>query len=251
MRLALLSDLHANRGALQACLAHARRSGASRFAFLGDLVGYGAEPVPVLETVMEFAARGALVVRGNHDQAALGAEGGTGGTGEHLAADWSRAQLGPEHRAFLARLPLTASLDDALLVHADPYDPARWQYLDRPALVRRALGAAQRQWGASKVFCGHVHQQQLYYRAADGHPMAFSPVPDVPVPLGAHRSWLAIVGSVGQPRDGDPRAMYALFDMAQARLSFHRIAYDHTAAAAAIRAAGLPESFAKRLELGR
>jgi diadenosine tetraphosphatase ApaH/serine/threonine PP2A family protein phosphatase len=117
--------------------------------------------------------------------------------------------------------------------------------------VGRALGAAQRQWGASKVFCGHVHQQQLYYRAADGHPMAFAPVPDVPVPLAAHRNWLAIVGSVGQPRDGDPRAMYALFDVAQARLSFHRIAYDHTAAAAAIRAAGLPESFATRLERGR
>ncbi|HET8745015.1 MAG TPA: metallophosphoesterase family protein [Ramlibacter sp.] len=250
MRLALLSDLHANRGALLACLAHARRAGADGFAILGDLVGYGAEPVPVLDTVMELAERGALVVRGNHDAAAHGAPA-SGGTGEQLGADWTRAQLAPRHREFLASLPLTARIGDALLVHADPYEPAQWQYLDRPALVRRALGAAQRQWGATKVFCGHVHQQQLYYRAADGQPMAFSPVPDVPVPLAAHRHWLAIVGSVGQPRDGDPRAMYALFDMAQSRLSFHRIAYDHTAAAAAIRAAGLPESFAARLERGR
>ena len=250
MKLALLSDLHANRGALLACLAHARRSGATRFAILGDLVGYGAEPAAVLDIVMELAARGALVVRGNHD-AAAGRENPAAGTGEQLAAGWTRAQLGSAHRNFLAGLPLTASLGDTLLVHADPHDPGRWQYLDRPALVQRALGAAQRQWGATKVFCGHVHQQQLYYRAADGHPMAFSPMPDVPVPLSSHRSWLAIVGSVGQPRDGDPRAMYALFDVAQARLSFHRIAYDHTAAAAAIRAAGLPESFALRLELGR
>jgi diadenosine tetraphosphatase ApaH/serine/threonine PP2A family protein phosphatase len=250
MKLALLSDLHANRRALVACLAHARRSGATRFAVLGDLVGYGAEPVPVLETVMELAAHGAVVVRGNHDTAAHGGSG-TGGTGEQLSARWTHEQLGVAHRDFLAGLPLSAALDDALLVHADPYDPARWQYLDRPALVGRALGAAQRQWGASKVFCGHVHQQQLYYRAADGQPMAFSPVPGVPVPLGAHRSWLAVVGSVGQPRDGDPRAMYALLDVAQARLSFHRIAYDHISAAAAIRAAGLPESFALRLERGR
>jgi diadenosine tetraphosphatase ApaH/serine/threonine PP2A family protein phosphatase len=250
MKLALLSDLHANQGALLACLAHARRSGATRFAFLGDLVGYGAEPVPVLEIVMELAADGALVVRGNHDAAVQAGEG-TAGTGEQLAVRWTQAQLGERHREFLAGLPLTASFDDALLVHADPYDPAGWQYLDRPALVRRALGAAQRQWGASKVFCGHVHQQQLYYRAADGQPMAFSPVPEVPVPLAAHRTWLAVVGSVGQPRDGDPRAMYALFDVTQARLSFHRIAYDHTAAAAAIRAAGLPDSFAMRLERGR
>ena len=251
MKLALLSDLHANRRALHACLAHARQLGATRFAILGDVVGYGAEPVEVVETVMELAAQGALVVRGNHDTAAARGGGGIEGTGEQASAGWTQAQLGPAHRAFLAALPLTATLGDALLVHADPHAPARWQYLDRPALVGRALGAAQRNWGASKIFVGHVHQQQLYYRAADGHPMAFSPVPGVPVPLAAHRSWLAVVGSVGQPRDGDPRAMYALFDMAQARLAFHRIAYDHTATAAAIRAAGLPESFALRLELGR
>lgn len=250
MKLALLSDLHANRHALLACLAHARSCGADRFAFLGDLVGYGAEPVAVLEIVMEMAEHGALVVRGNHDEAAC-ARSDSGGTGEQLAASWSHFQLGAGYRSFLAGLPLTASLDDILLVHADPHEPARWQYLDRPALVGRALGAAQRQWGARKVFVGHVHEQQLYYRAADGHPMAFAPVPGVPVPLGPHRNWLAVVGSVGQPRDGDTRAMYALFDVAQARLSFHRIAYDHTAAAAAIRAAGLPESFALRLELGR
>lgn len=250
MKLALLSDLHANRGALAACLAHARRSGATRYAILGDLVGYGGEPVAVLETVMELATHGAIVVRGNHDTAASGGEA-TAGTNEQLAAHWTREQLRPVHRAWLASLPLTAVLDDALLVHADPYDPAGWQYLDRPPLVRRALGSAQRQWGVSKVFCGHVHHQQLYYRAANGQPMAFSPVPEVPVPLSSHREWLALVGSVGQPRDGDPRAMYALFDRVQARLSFHRVAYDHSAAAAAIRAAGLPESFALRLEQGR
>jgi diadenosine tetraphosphatase ApaH/serine/threonine PP2A family protein phosphatase len=251
MKLALLSDLHANRRALHACLTHARQQGATRFAVLGDVVGYGAEPVEVVETVMQLAEQGALVVRGNHDTAAAQGAGGIGGTGEQLSTGWTQAQLGPRHRAFLAGLPLTATLDDALLVHADPHAPGRWQYLDRPALVGRALGAAQRSWGASKVFVGHVHQQQLYYRAADGHPMAFAPVPGVPVPLAAHRCWLAVVGSVGQPRDGDPRAMYALFDMTQARLSFHRIAYDHTATAAAIRAAGLPESFALRLERGR
>jgi diadenosine tetraphosphatase ApaH/serine/threonine PP2A family protein phosphatase len=92
---------------------------------------------------------------------------------------------------------------------------------------------------------------QLYYRGTDGKPIVFAPVPGVPVPLAAHRSWLALVGSVGQPRDGDPRAMYALFDAAQARLTFQRVAYDHGGTAAAIRAAGLPEAFAQRLERGR
>jgi diadenosine tetraphosphatase ApaH/serine/threonine PP2A family protein phosphatase len=250
MKLALLSDLHANRRALEACLAHARGAGATRFAVLGDLVGYGAEPREVVETVMELAGRGAIVVRGNHDEAALAAPAGSA-SAEHVAAGWSQAQLGPEHRAFLAGLPLAVVRDEALFVHADPYDPERWQYLDHAPLVQRALGAAQEKWGVRKVFCGHVHGQQLYYLGAHGGPMAFTPVPGVPVPLAAHRSWLALVGSVGQPRDGDPRAMYALLDVAQARLAFHRIAYDHAGAAAAIRAAGLPEHFARRLEQGR
>src|SRR5690349_10271784 len=103
MKLALLSDLHANRHALHACLQHARAQGASRFALLGDLVGYGGEPVAVLETVMELVERGALVVRGNHDAAAHGEEPPEA-TGEQLAAVWTRAQLGPAHRAFLASL---------------------------------------------------------------------------------------------------------------------------------------------------
>ncbi len=157
----------------------------------------------------------------------------------------------PGHRAFLAGLPLAATCAGALLEHADAHDPQRCQYLDRPEQVRRALAAAESGWGVHKVFCGHVHEQHLYYRGTHGGPMAFEPVPGVAVPVPPHRSWLAVVGSVGQPRDGDPRAMYALFDVAQARLAFHRIAYDHAAAAAAIRAAGLPESFALRLERGR
>lgn len=249
MKLALLSDLHANRRALAACLAHARAAGATRFGFLGDLVGYCAEPVAVVETVMELAAHGAIVVRGNHDEVAPG--GGAPATGEQLAAAWTAAQLAPAHRSFLAGLPLAATCEGTLLVHADPHEPQRWQYLDRPVLAGRALDAAEARWQARTVFCGHVHEQHLYYQGAHGGPMAFDPVPGVAVPLAPHRRWLALVGSVGQPRDGDPRSMYALFDVAQARLTFHRIAYDHGGAAAAIRAAGLPPALAQRLERGR
>lgn len=250
MKLALLSDLHANLRALDACLAHARAAGATRFALLGDLVGYGPEPVAVLERVMALAGQGAIVLRGNHDDAARQPPP-VHDTAEALSAAWTHAQLGPAHQAFLAGLPLTATAAEALLVHASAHEPPQWEYVDRPALARRCLEAAQAHWGLKRVFCGHVHEQLLYYRGADGKPLAFSPVPGVPVPLAAHRSWLALVGSVGQPRDGDPRAMYALLDVAQARLSFHRVAYDHAGAAAAVRAAGLPEGFAQRLERGR
>jgi diadenosine tetraphosphatase ApaH/serine/threonine PP2A family protein phosphatase len=250
VKLALLSDLHANLRAFDACLAHARAAGATRFALLGDLVGYGPEPVQLLDRVMALAQDGAIVLRGNHDDAARQPPA-TRDTAEAVSSAWTHAQLGPAHLAFLAGLPLTATADDALLVHASAHQPQQWEYVDRPAMARRCLEAAEEQWGLHRVFCGHVHEQLLYYRGADGKPMAFSPVAGVPVPLAAHRSWLALVGSVGQPRDGDPRAMYALLDTAQARLGFHRIAYDHVGAAAAVRAAGLPEGFAQRLERGR
>jgi diadenosine tetraphosphatase ApaH/serine/threonine PP2A family protein phosphatase len=250
MKLALLSDLHANARALDACLAHARAAGATRFAFLGDLVGYGAEPVAVLDTVMQAEAAGAVVVRGNHDAAALQPPAAQQ-TAQDVSAAWTHARLGPGHQAFLARLPLTATLGDTLFVHASAHLPQQWEYVDRAVLAERSLHAAARDWGTRRVFCGHVHEQQLYYRGRDGHLHGFAPVAGVAVPLATHREWLAVVGSTGQPRDGDPRAMYALLDVAHARLAFHRVAYDHAGAAAAIRAAGLPEHFAHRLEQGR
>jgi diadenosine tetraphosphatase ApaH/serine/threonine PP2A family protein phosphatase len=101
------------------------------------------------------------------------------------------------------------------------------------------------------VFGGHVHEQSLYYRGSAAGLMKFSPQPGVAVPVPSHRQWLATVGSVGQPRDGKPEAMYALIDTERWQLSFHRVPYDHFAAAWAIRAAGLPAQFADRLEKGR
>ena len=97
---------------------------------------------------------------------------------------------------------------------------------------------------------GHVHAQALYFLTPTAKLMRFSPEPGVPVPVPPHRQWLGIVGSAGQPRDGDARAMYALFDEAARQLTFFRIPYDYLAAAAAIRAAGLPDFYADRLEKG-
>lgn len=250
VKLALLSDLHANLRALDACLAHAAEAGATHHALLGDLVGYGPEPAAVLDRVMELAGAGAIVLRGNHDDAAR-APAGEARTAEDLSAQWTHAQLAPAHLAFLAGLPLTARVEDALLVHASAHEPQQWEYVDRPALARRCLAAAEADWDVRRVFCGHVHEQKLYYHGADGRLLAFAPVPDVALPLASHRSWLALVGSVGQPRDGDPRAMYALLDVPQARITFHRVAYDHAGTAAAIRASGLPQDFALRLERAR
>ncbi len=114
-----------------------------------------------------------------------------------------------------------------------------------------SLEAASALEGVRYVFGGHVHRQSLYYRGADDKLIPFVPTAGVAVPVSARRHWLATIGSVGQPRDGSPKAMYAVFDTTQTQLTFHRVAYDHHAAAEAIRDAGLPDFFADRLELGR
>jgi len=101
------------------------------------------------------------------------------------------------------------------------------------------------------VFGGHVHHQTLYYKGSAQQLMPFKPSPSVAIPVPTHRRWLATIGSVGQPRDGDPRAAYALMDVADCKLTFFRVPYNHAAAARAIRDAGLPEALAARLETGQ
>jgi diadenosine tetraphosphatase ApaH/serine/threonine PP2A family protein phosphatase len=133
-----------------------------------------------------------------------------------------------------------------LFVHASAAAPAEWIYVTGQSEAARSIEASH----ANYVFCGHVHEQNLYYAGADGRPVAFRPVPGTPIPTGSHRQWLAIVGSAGQPRDQDRRACYAFADLARERLTFFRVPYDHASAAQKIRSAGLPERVARRLERG-
>lgn len=247
MRLALLADVHANLEALVAAQAHARRQGVDGFAFLGDLVGYGADPAAVLERVAEEAARGAVVVRGNHDAAVLEASvaGGMNAAARDVIA-WTRAQLGGPERAFLASLPLLVRRGDLTFVHASADRPASWTYVTDPLRAARCLAAAE----TRITFAGHVHEPVLYYTTAADRPLPFKPITGVAIPLSPRRRWLAIAGSVGQPRDGRPAASYALLDDGRRTLTYHRVAYDWPTAAAKVRAAGLPERLAARLEHG-
>jgi diadenosine tetraphosphatase ApaH/serine/threonine PP2A family protein phosphatase len=250
MKLALLSDIHANLQAFEACLAHARAQGAQQVAILGDLVGYGADPAAVMTRIMALAEQGAWVLKGNHDELALAPPATVQNVGDSTAA-WTHAQLDAAHKEFLAALPLTIEQGDMLLVHASADAPERWRYVQDTQIAALSLDAASAHPQVRYVFGGHVHHQSLYYRSATGKLMPFVPTPGVAVPVPHHRHWLATVGSVGQPRDGDPRAMYALFDTERMLLSFQRVPYDWQSAAAAIRQAGLPALFADRLEQGR
>jgi len=246
MLLALLSDLHANLQAVEACLAHARAAGAERFAILGDIVGYGADPQAVTDLVMGLASEGALVLRGNHDEM-------TGDPRLEMnppaaaAALWTRGQLQPAQKAFLEGLPLAVEDGDRLYVHADASAPARWRYVHDAAAAKRSLDATE----ARVVICGHVHDPALYAAQAGGKTVAFRPHAGRSTPLLASRRWHVVLGSVGQPRNGDPAASYALYDTASGDITFQRAPYDVSAAAARIRAAGLPAILADRLFEGR
>ena len=146
---------------------------------------------------------------------------------------------------------MTLQVGSALLVHASVNEPALWRYVTDTRSAAASLDAAQQFSAVRYVFGGHVHAQTLYYRGAESGLMPFRPQNGVAIPVPKHRHWLATVGSVGQPRDGNPQAMYTLFDPERSQLTFHRVAYDNAGAAAAIRATALPEYFAQRLETGQ
>lgn len=246
MLIAFLADLHANLQATQAVLDHARDAGGQRFVVLGDIVGYGGDPGPVLDIVTALAEDGALVLRGNHDDMAcdphkeMNAQAAT-------AALWTRQQLSGPQRRYLEDLPLTIEDEDRLYVHADAAAPARWRYVfDAESALTSLMGTTQRM-----VFCGHVHVPMVYALQPSGRMLPFAPTPGRSAPLLAHRRWHVVLGSVGQPRDGNAAACYALYDTCRHEYLLQRIAYDVGRAAARIRAAGLPDMLSERLFSGR
>ena len=246
MRLAFFADIHANRQAFAACLDAARANGAERFICLGDYVGYGADPEWTVETVMGLVEQGALAVRGNHDTA-IGSSAESMNAEAQAAIEWTRGRLSAPERRFLSELPLTRQEDDRLYVHSDASQPARWRYVRSAADAGRSLIATD----AHISFCGHIHRPALYSMSVTGKMTSFIPISGVKVQLLPGRRWLAVLGSVGQPRDGDPAACFAMFDTASHEITYCRVPYDVDAAAARIRENGLPPSLADRLVVGR
>jgi len=244
--LAVFSDIHANRQAFSACLDFARAHGAERFICLGDYVGYGADPEWTVETVMDLVGKGALAVRGNHDNA-IGTSAETMNAEAQAAIEWTRGRLGAAQRRFLAELPLMLQEDDRLYVHSEASSPARWRYVQSTADAGRSLMAT----AAHVTFCGHIHRPALYSMSVTGKMTSFVPTSGITVQLLQGRRWLAVVGSVGQPRDGDPAASLAMFDSSSREITYCRVPYDVDAAAKRIRENGLPIWLADRLSVGR
>jgi diadenosine tetraphosphatase ApaH/serine/threonine PP2A family protein phosphatase len=246
VRLAIFADIHANRQAFSACLEAARARGLERIVCLGDVVGYGADPEWAVETVMGLVEDGAIAVRGNHDNA-IGSASESMNAEAQAAIEWTRGRLSGPQRQFLAELPLTHQEDGRLYVHSEASNPVRWRYVLGTSEAARSLEAT----GAHVSFCGHIHRPALYSMSSAAKMTSFVPTSNVPVQLLAGRRWLAVVGSVGQPRDGDPAAAFAMFDTTSREITYCRVPYDVEAAADKIRANGLPHWLADRLLAGR
>lgn len=240
MRYAILSDIHGNLPALRAVLADAEGR-ADGVLCLGDTVGYGAEPRLCVELV---AQRAAAVVGGNHEYAVAGLlDLAWFNRYARAAAEWTQEQLDDDHRAYIRGLPLTAEVGDATLVHASPRHPEEWDYLVTAGDGFEAFGA----FATRYCFVGHSHVPGVWSLGSSG-PEHDATAADVTAAHG--RRYLVNVGSVGQPRDRDPRAAYALWDADAGHVAIRRVPYDVKAARASIEAAGLPRFLADRLASG-
>ena len=243
--IALFADIHANRQAFSACLQQARADGVERIVLLGDYVGYGGDPEWAVDTVMDLVVHGAPAVLGNHDEA-IGNPHERMNVEARVAIEWTRGVLGASQRQFLAGLPLTFNDAGRLYVHADASKPGSWIYVASTAQAADSIAATP----AHITFCGHIHRPALYSMSPTAKMTAFIPTADVAIQLMPGRRWLAVLGSVGQPRDGNPAAAYAMLDTDKRELTYCRAPYDVEGAAAAIRRHGLPNSLAERLFKG-
>ncbi len=247
MRYLVISDIHSNLPALVAVLRDCPPEAYDRLLVLGDLVGYGADPGAVIDRIRALAPH--VVVRGNHDKAVCGLmDLHAFNSHAREAAEWTTRQLSEAQLAYLRDLPSGPLLvDDTLEVwHGSPADEDAYlvwidDIRDAAALGRRPL-----------CLFGHTHVQGAY-GSGEGHPSIESGDTWTRTTLSIRLEdrWLVNPGSVGQPRDGDPRAAYAVVDMGASTVSLRRVAYDVGAAQDSIRTAGLPDLLASRLAEGR
>ncbi|MCL4811563.1 MAG: metallophosphoesterase family protein [Vicinamibacteraceae bacterium] len=246
MRYLLLSDIHANLEALDAVLRAAPPEDFDALVVLGDIVGYGADPNAVVDRVRELEPD--IIIRGNHDKVSSGIEPAEGfNQAARFAALWTHDTLTPDRRAYLGRLP-TGPVDfgEIEICHGSPDDED--EYIFEPVDAVEALR------GTSKPVCffGHTHVAIGYWLSQEGFDLIVNEsAPTTEVLLDPSRRYLINPGSVGQPRDGDPRAAFGVYDSERAAFAWHRVPYDIEAAQEKIRKAGLPEGLAKRLALGK
>jgi diadenosine tetraphosphatase ApaH/serine/threonine PP2A family protein phosphatase len=247
MRYLVLSDIHGNLEAFEAVTGASAGAHCDRVLVLGDLVGYGADPNAIVDRVR--AMRDAVVIRGNHDKVAAGVETMEGFNHmARLAIAWTAAALTEENRAYLAELPSGPVDVDAMveICHGTPFDEDVYVFDDLDAL--RSIRTSRR----PVCLYGHTHVPAAFQLHGDELQLIGPPRGDkFRISLDEDGRYLVNCGSVGQPRDGDPRAAYALLDTDARTLTVFRVDYDLATAQSKIVGAGLPDVLAQRLGMGR
>jgi len=249
MRIVIISDIHANLAALEAVLEHADVDHADAVWCLGDIVGYGPEPNACVQRIQRYTDSTSLA--GNHDWAALGKIDATDfNTDARSSTLWTRDQLVEESRAFLDGLATRRGplLEHFTLSHGSPRHPL-WEYVLYPSIAAENFPY----FDTRVCLVGHTHVPIIFRHVAGSSKVqALSPPVDTTFSLGDDEDVRVIInpGSVGQPRDGDPRASYAVLDPEALALTFHRVSYDIGATQERMREFGLPARLITRLDYG-
>jgi diadenosine tetraphosphatase ApaH/serine/threonine PP2A family protein phosphatase len=241
MKFAILSDIHSNLEALQVVLEHAKQQDCTHYVCLGDIVGYGPNPVECLGMIREMKCP---VVMGNHDEYCAGEMDLTGfNPMASEAIKWTRQQLNEEQRTWLRNLKYVRGVEGFTIVHATLDLPEKWAYV----FDRLAAQSSFSYQHTPVCFNGHTHVPIAFIRGPGGiHGGLFT---KLKIEVG--RKYFINVGSIGQPRDRNPKASYVTFNFDENLIEIHRLDYDIETVQKKIRAAGLPTSLAERLAQGR
>ncbi len=243
MKIAVLSDIHANLEALEAVLAHALRQKVDRYVCLGDVVGYGANPNECIELLQSLPECPGVL--GNHDAAVLGIPSNMKPDARRVIV-WTREVLTPKSMRFLTEMEDLIKWDTIYFCHSNPYRPRNWYYVSEKTYISSSFARSK----AKILFVGHTHVPVAITRKNFFCVYIRSPQHNAVVPVAERNRQIFNGGSIGQPRDGDPRAAYLIYDTVRHVVEFYRISYDFRTAGEKILAAGLPEIFAQRLVNG-
>ena len=242
MKVAFISDIHGNLEALTAVLRDIENQQVDSIHSLGDVIGYGSEPTACLELVNKHCE---IKLMGNHEYVILGLESAEAYTHmARIAAEWTRQHLADREFSLIADFEMDHSLDELFLVHASPFQPDQWHYVLSPEEAAVAFDSLR----GRMCLHGHSHIPLIFSEIPQGQPRrraGHSFQPD------ADNRYLVNIGSVGQPRDNDPRACYVTFDTECGEVEYHRVTYDIDTAQRKMARAELPDMLIDRLAVGR